>query len=45
LNYFKITDSDRKLLQQKIDAIDKQIDRLMYELYGLSENEIKIVEE
>jgi type I restriction-modification system DNA methylase subunit len=38
------TDSDRKILQQKIDAIDKQIDRLVYELYGLTEDEIKIVE-
>ena len=37
-------DSDRKVLQQKIDAVDKQIDRLVYELYGLTEDEIKIVE-
>jgi type I restriction-modification system DNA methylase subunit len=38
------TDSDRKLLQQKIDAVDSQIDRLVYELYGLTEGEIRIVE-
>jgi hypothetical protein len=38
------SDSDRKILQQKIDAIDKQIDRLVYKLYGLTEDEIKIVE-
>ena len=38
------TDSDKKILQQKIDAIDKQIDRLVYELYGLTEDEIRIVE-
>lgn len=38
------SDSDKKILQQKIDAIDKQIDRLVYELYGLTEDEIKIVE-
>ncbi len=38
------TDSDRKIFHQKIDAIDKQIDLLVYELYGLSEDEIKIVE-
>jgi Rad3-related DNA helicase len=40
----EMKDADRKILQQKIDAIDKQIDRLVYELYGLSEDEIKIVE-
>lgn len=38
------SDSDKKLIQQKIDAIDKQIDRLVYELYGLTEDEIRIVE-
>jgi len=29
----------------QIDATDKQIDKLVYELYGLSEEEIKIIEE
>jgi adenine-specific DNA-methyltransferase len=38
------TDSDKKLLQQKCDLLDKQIDKLVYELYGLTEEEIKIVE-
>jgi len=38
------SDSDKKLIQQKIDAIDKQIDRLVYELYSLTEDEIRIVE-
>jgi hypothetical protein len=28
----------------QIDAIDHQIDRLVYELYGLTEEEIKIIE-
>jgi type I site-specific restriction endonuclease len=32
------------LLQRQIDATDRQIDRLVYELYGLTEDEIKIVE-
>jgi len=32
-------------LQRQIDATDRQIDRLVYELYGLTEEEIKIVEE
>jgi len=38
------SDNDVKIQQQKIDAIDKQIDRLVYELYGLTEDEIRIVE-
>ncbi len=33
-----------KLLKSQIDATDKQIDNLVYELYGLTEEEIKIVE-
>jgi hypothetical protein len=28
-----------------IDATDRQIDRLVYELYGLTDEEIRIVEE
>ena len=34
----------RESLQRQIDATDKQIDKLVYELYGLTEEEIKIVE-
>ena len=36
---------DKTALQRQIEATDKQIDQLVYELYGLSEEEIKIVEE
>lgn len=32
------------MLQRQIEATDKQIDKLAYELYGLTEEEIKIVE-
>jgi len=32
-------------LQRDIGAADRQIDQLVYELYGLTEEEIKIVEE
>jgi len=35
---------DKTALQRQIEATDKQIDLLVYELYGLSEEEIKIVE-
>ena len=38
------TETDKKLAKQRIDIIDKQIDTLVYELYGLTEEEIKIVE-
>ena len=32
-------------LQREIDFTDRQLDQLVYELYGLTEEEIKIVEE
>jgi len=32
------------MIQRQIQATDGQIDRLVYELYGLTEDEIKIVE-
>jgi len=38
------TAHDKTLLQRQIEATDKQIDQLVYELYGLTEEEIKIVE-
>jgi len=38
------TDHDKTSLQRQIDATDKQIDKLVYELYGLTEEEITIVE-
>ncbi|MBM4176874.1 MAG: hypothetical protein FJ213_11995, partial [Ignavibacteria bacterium] len=37
--------SEKEALQRQIKAIDNQIDKLVYELYGLTEGEIKIVEE
>ncbi|MFC1692980.1 Eco57I restriction-modification methylase domain-containing protein [Candidatus Latescibacterota bacterium] len=39
------TAHDKEVLKRQIDATDKQIDNLVYELYGLTEEEIKIVEE
>ncbi|HMF55065.1 MAG TPA: TaqI-like C-terminal specificity domain-containing protein, partial [Pyrinomonadaceae bacterium] len=38
------TDQDRTMLQRRIDATDKQIDALVYDLYALTEEEIRIVE-
>jgi len=34
-----------KQLQRRIDATDAQLDRLVYELYGLTEEEKRIVED
>ena len=39
-----ITETDKKLINQRIKIIDKQIDSLVYEMYGLTNEEIKIVE-
>ena len=39
------TGQQTTMLQRQIDATDKQIDTLVYELYGLSDEEIAIVEE
>lgn len=39
------TSHEQTLLQRQIDATDRQIDRLVYELYELTEDEIRIVEE
>lgn len=36
--------ADKDLYQRGIEATDKEIDALVYELYGLSEEEIAIVE-
>ncbi|OGS96809.1 MAG: restriction endonuclease subunit R [Gallionellales bacterium RIFCSPLOWO2_02_FULL_57_47] len=38
------TPQDTTLLQRQIDATDKQIDQLVYALYGLTEEEIALVE-
>lgn len=38
------TPTAKTVLQRQIGATDRQTDRLIYELYGLSEEEIRIVE-
>ncbi len=35
----------KTVLQRQIDATDRQIDRLVYELYDLTDEEIAIVKE
>ena len=39
------TAQDKTHLQRRIDATDNEIDQLVYQLYDLTEEEIKIVEE
>lgn len=36
---------EKESLQREIESADMAIDRLVYELYGLSEEEIAIVEQ
>jgi type I restriction-modification system DNA methylase subunit len=38
------TEHEKTALQRQIDATDKQIDQLVYQLYGLTEEETRIVE-
>ncbi len=38
------TPDGKTRLQRQIDTTDQQIDQLVYELYGLTEKEIRIVE-
>jgi len=35
---------ERTVLGYQIEATDRRIDRLVYELYGLTEEEIRVVE-
>ena len=37
-------DRDKELYERQIKMADTQIDRLVYELYGLTEEEVKVVE-
>jgi len=39
------TDHEKSLIQRQIKETDKQIDQLVYKLYGLTDEEIRIVEE
>ena len=38
------TPHEQSVLAAQITATDRQIDRLVYELYGLSEEDVRIVE-
>jgi len=38
------TPQEQEMVKREIESTDGRIDRLVYELYGLSEEEIRIVE-
>ncbi|MCW3131013.1 MAG: hypothetical protein N2V75_13090 [Methanophagales archaeon] len=37
-------DRDKELYERQIKIVDAQIDRLVYDLYGLTEEEVRVVE-
>ena len=43
-DYFNTYKTEINQLQSEIEKTDKEIDQMIYELYGLTEEEIKIVE-
>ena len=38
------SDEDKNILEKRVAIIDKQIDQAVYQLYGLTEDDVKIVE-
>ena len=45
MEVFETKKEEAQTLQAQIDKTDKEIDQMVYELYGLTQEEIKIVEE
>tara|TARA_B110000444_G_scaffold255408_1_gene289730 strand:- start:123 stop:470 length:348 start_codon:yes stop_codon:yes gene_type:complete len=45
MSLFEAQKSKAQTLKVEIDKTDKQIDRMVYQLYGLTDEEIKIVED
>ena len=45
LRFFNTKKTEANALQVEINRIEKQIDQMVYELYGLSEDEIRIIEQ
>jgi len=39
------TPQEQEMVKREIESMDTRIDRLVYELYGLSEDEIAIIEQ
>jgi len=45
MEVFEVKKAEAQALKAEIDKTDRQIDQMVYELYGLSEEEIRIVED
>ena len=45
MQYFEVQKEKALAIQQQIDQTDREIDQMVYELYGLTEEEVRIVEE
>ena len=45
MDYFNEQKQKARSLKSEIDKTDREIDRMVYKLYGLTDEEIKIVEE
>jgi hypothetical protein len=45
MQYFESEKAKANAIQQLIDETDKEIDEMAYQLYGLTEEERKVVEE
>ena len=41
----RLNPQDKERVGREIESTDRSIDKLVYDLYGLSEEEIRIVEE
>jgi hypothetical protein len=39
-----ISTQEKKIFEKQIEITDREIDKLVYELYGLTEEEISIIE-
>jgi hypothetical protein len=44
LLFANLEDDERAALQKRIAQVDEEIDQIVYELYGLTGEEIRIVE-
>lgn len=44
MEYFTKKQTEAHALQSEIDRLDREIDEMVYDLYGLSEEERKVVE-
>ncbi len=45
MKFFEENKKDVLELKQKIESTDKKIDQMVYELYGLDDKDIKIIED